>query len=429
MSTRTVVFPLARPTSFSWVRARLVYLVAVFSLTGVVVIAGLMIAGIYIPTELLIGALAIFFGIQMKVADLLVDHGLTWFRGADKVFGIGWGLTGSLLMLTHQPLANFLVPMILAFLGRKLIDRQNHGLACVVMLLTTMMADQLIWAVRNYYTSLVHHSSMGNPTYLTINLELNVAGAFLVVLLLLGWAEDSLEERLPKPWRGILYEIVELRYWALPFAYSVISEDWLIFACSALFIKSYELTRLTQSGPLRRGWEEKPEVAKATFGLYLIVALTVVGWLVMKGLAGYATETIYPVTVLRNGAYQVLKAERAPGKEDEIIYTVRSGFWGNPSQSFIATRAFKVAVPRWDSDLEGYPYHVGVGIFSAWQQWRWDNPAMADSPEFSRPPGEWLEVRTYPCAFMGWGQGIVVMYYAFDPNDPFHERWPYTDKK
>lgn len=427
MSTRTIAVPLAWPTSLSWVRTRLVYLVAVSSLVGVASIAGLMIAGIYIPTELLIGALAIFFGAQMKVADLLVDHGLVWFRGADKVFGIGWGVTGSLLMLTHQPMANFLVPMILAFLGRKLIDRQNHGLAVVVMLLTTMMADQLIWAVRNWYTATFHHSSIGNPTFLTINLELNVAGAFLVVLLLLGWAEDTLEERLPKSWRGLLYEIVELRYWALPFAYSMISGDWLIFACSALFIKSYELTRLTHGGPLRRGWEEKPEVAKTTFGLYFLVAIAVVGWLVMKGLAAYSDETIYPVSALKSGKYQVFKAERAPGKEDEIIYTVRSGFWGNPAQSFIATKAFKVAVPRWDSNLECYPYHVGVGIFSAWEEYARENPAA--DPEFQRPPGEWLDVSDYSIDFLGWGQGHVVIYYAFDPKDPFHERWPYTDKK
>ena len=45
-----------------------------------------------LPIILIFAAL---YGITMKIADLLDEHGLKWFKGSAIIFGILWGLFGS----------------------------------------------------------------------------------------------------------------------------------------------------------------------------------------------------------------------------------------------------------------------------------------------------------------------------------------------
>lgn len=425
MTVRSLTMPrvLGVPVIVTWARSRLTYIAALVSLAGTVSLIAIVAAGVYLPTELLVGALAIFFGIQMKVADLLVDHGLVWFRGADKVLGIGWGLAGSLLILAHPPLANFLIPLVLVCFVREKIDRANHGLATTVMLLAVLLADPIIFAVRSFVgTRFFHESFVSNPTFLTINLELNVAGAFLVVLLVLGLAEDILEKKLDPKWHGHLYELMEQRYWALPLVYSLLSRDWLVFACSALFIKSYELARVSHEGPLRRGWDNEPEIARLTFGFYLAVGLVVTAWLLTTGMAKFSPNYVHSAWDLRQGEYQVFKAERSPrDPKAEVVLTVREGFYGSRAPAFLPTREFKVALPSWELNGQSKD-NVGTDIHDAWQMWVWENP-WADPP-MRVPPGDWLDVRLWPDGFMGWQRHLIAIFYSRESDDPFREKWP-----
>ena len=77
---------------------------------------------------------AALYGITMKIADLLDEHGLKWFKGSTTIFGILWGLFGALLVASNVQVANVLLAMILAFIFRMRIDYKNHAIATVIII-------------------------------------------------------------------------------------------------------------------------------------------------------------------------------------------------------------------------------------------------------------------------------------------------------
>ena len=82
---------------------------------------------------------AALFGITMKMADLLDEHGLKWFKGSATTFGILWGLFGALLIASNVQIANVLLAMILAFIFRMRIDYKNHAIATVIIIVAFLL--------------------------------------------------------------------------------------------------------------------------------------------------------------------------------------------------------------------------------------------------------------------------------------------------
>ena len=75
------------------------------------------------------------FAVTMKIADLLDEHGLSFFKGADILFGVLWGIFGALLCLSHTIIANVILAMMMGFVIRKRLDYINHIIAFIIMAL------------------------------------------------------------------------------------------------------------------------------------------------------------------------------------------------------------------------------------------------------------------------------------------------------
>lgn len=78
---------------------------------------------------------ALSFGISMKIADLLDEHSLSLFRGADIVFGLLTGLFGGLLVLDNIVTANIIFAIYLGFLIRNKLDYLNHRLGASIIII------------------------------------------------------------------------------------------------------------------------------------------------------------------------------------------------------------------------------------------------------------------------------------------------------
>ena len=90
------------------------------------------------PTIFVVLVESILFGVTMKIADLLDEHGLEWFTGSAILFGLLWGSFGSLLMLGNDYLAIFLAVLLIHWILRYRIDYLNHGIAASIMLITLL---------------------------------------------------------------------------------------------------------------------------------------------------------------------------------------------------------------------------------------------------------------------------------------------------
>ncbi|MDO8660581.1 MAG: hypothetical protein Q7K43_01710, partial [Candidatus Woesearchaeota archaeon] len=82
---------------------------------------------------------ACLYGVTMKIADLLDEHGLHWFKGDKIVFGVLWGGFCSLAIITAPPLGNALLADVLGFLVRMRIDYRNHAIATVMVIVSFIM--------------------------------------------------------------------------------------------------------------------------------------------------------------------------------------------------------------------------------------------------------------------------------------------------
>lgn len=82
---------------------------------------------------------AVLYGVTMKVADLLDEHGLKLFKGSKIIFGILWGLFGALLVVSDVQIANIVLAIILSFIIRLRIDYRNHAIATVIIIISFLL--------------------------------------------------------------------------------------------------------------------------------------------------------------------------------------------------------------------------------------------------------------------------------------------------
>lgn len=159
---------------------------------------------------------AILYGATMKLADLLDEHGLHWFKGDAMLFGLLWGILGSLLIVADNQLANVLLAQMLAYVLRLSLDYRNHAIAATLMILVFVATSTLMW-----------------PLFLT----------FLAIFTLLGALRDSVGKTYPKRDWWFHFNEVAWYYFLPPLIWSALTGDWLIVAVLALYRISYDLVK------------------------------------------------------------------------------------------------------------------------------------------------------------------------------------------
>ena len=75
------------------------------------------------------------YGMTMKIADLLDEHGLKWFKGSAMLFGLAWGIFGLIFALTNEVTGTLVLAMNIAFILRGRLDYPNHQLAATIIIL------------------------------------------------------------------------------------------------------------------------------------------------------------------------------------------------------------------------------------------------------------------------------------------------------
>ncbi len=159
-----------------------------------------------------VGVLAIFYGASMKLADLFDEHGLHWFRGDAAVFGLLWGVFGSLLVLANPVVANALLAQMVCYIIRRLLDYWNHAVAAAVIIVTFFVTRQPFL-----------------PTTFVI---------FLVGFTLLGLVRDYYGKKKEPAW---LYHLNEPAWYYLivPLAYWLATGHWLALVVFPLYRLAY----------------------------------------------------------------------------------------------------------------------------------------------------------------------------------------------
>ncbi len=162
---------------------------------------------------------AVFFGSSMKIADLLGEHGLRWFKGSALLFGTLFGIFGTLMIFSSNILANFFIAMLIHWILRYRVDRFEHGFAGAIMLTAFLI----------------------NLNNFTIDWFL-----FWIVLILYsvhGLLNDMADR---KEIMGFIAKYVESNshYFTIPIILMLFSISyWIVLAVSALHIVSYETTK------------------------------------------------------------------------------------------------------------------------------------------------------------------------------------------
>jgi hypothetical protein len=157
---------------------------------------------------------ALFFGITEKIADLLDEHGLNWFKGSAIIFGLLFALFGSLLIFANNIIANVLLAMVLACLLRNRIDYLNHQITATIMLLSF-----IIFATFSFY----------------------VFSAFFIIALFFGALRDYIGDKIKKKNKlQKLYESI-MWYYAIPaLIYCIFFGDWVVFWAFFIYTIAYD---------------------------------------------------------------------------------------------------------------------------------------------------------------------------------------------
>ena len=158
------------------------------------------------------------FGITIKVADLLDEHGLKLFKGDRIIFGLLWGIFGSLLMLKTNPvIASAFLAMILGCLVRNRLDYLNHQIGAALMFLTGFGL-----VLVNFTTLII----------------------FFLLFVTFGSVKDYTDDVLHIK-KGAL-KIFELMpyYPVISLVYCLISGNWLLFWTLTVFTILYNITKI-----------------------------------------------------------------------------------------------------------------------------------------------------------------------------------------
>ena len=156
------------------------------------------------------------YGVTMKIADLLNEHGLKWFSGSQILFGILWGIFGALLIFFDTTIANIILAMNLAFIVRNRLDYLNHQIAASIIIIIFLFGGIFV------------------PTLFLI---------FYAIFIVFGSLKDYVDDVLKKS--GRLATLNELMlYYPIPtLVYCMLYGNWPVFWIFLLYTAAYDVTK------------------------------------------------------------------------------------------------------------------------------------------------------------------------------------------
>jgi len=154
---------------------------------------------------------ALLYGVTMKIADLLNEHGLKWFKGSGIVFGILWGLFGSLLVVSDVTVANVILAMVLVYILRGLVDYKNHALATVMIILSFLAFS---------------------------NFQYGIFFIFFFVFLIAGYLKDVVI-----PYRKFIKKTKICGWWypVSGLIFALVTNNWIVFFVLTFFAVFYHI--------------------------------------------------------------------------------------------------------------------------------------------------------------------------------------------
>ena len=160
---------------------------------------------------------AILHGITMKIADLLDEHGLKWFRGSAILFGFLWGGFGVLLVSSNNTIANIILAMNIAFIARNRLDYINHQIAASIIII-----------------SFLFNATLSPILFLS----------FYAIFLVFGSLRDYVGDRIKnKNKLQLVYDNVQLYYIIPTFIYCLIYGKWIVFWAFTFHSITYDTTK------------------------------------------------------------------------------------------------------------------------------------------------------------------------------------------
>jgi hypothetical protein len=160
-------------------------------------------------------------GFTMKVADLLDEHGLKWFKGSAILFGLLWGASGALiLVLGPNALAMFWLATFLTYIIKAQIDYINHGIAEIIILFTFFYNQNSV--------------TINWPVFLYFFIAIGLTGLF---------NKYFIEQR---NMRGIVEKVFKWRshYNLIALLFSIYSGIWIVFFSRIMFWVFYEIANV-----------------------------------------------------------------------------------------------------------------------------------------------------------------------------------------
>lgn len=160
---------------------------------------------------------SVAYGVTMKIADLLNEHGLKWFKSSAIVFGFLWSIFGTVLIISDNTIANIILAMNIAFITRNRLDYINHQIAASIIIITFLF------------------TSIFSPVMFLV---------FYFVFLIFGSIKDYVDDILKKK-DGMFTLLNEaMLYYPIPtFIYCMIYGNWIVFWTFLVYTISYDLTK------------------------------------------------------------------------------------------------------------------------------------------------------------------------------------------
>jgi len=160
---------------------------------------------------------ALLYGITMKIADLLDEHGLKWFKGSAILFGFLWGIFGALLVLSNNIIANIMLAMNLAFVIRNRLNYINHQIAASIIIVSFLF------------------SAVFNPILFI---------SFYAIFLIFGSLRDYVGDKIKRKSKlQSLYDNVMWYYPAPTLIYCILYGSWIIFWAFLIYTAAYDITK------------------------------------------------------------------------------------------------------------------------------------------------------------------------------------------
>lgn len=179
--------------------------------------------------------LSVFLGVSMKIADLLNEHGLKWFRGSKFIFGVLWGGFGALLLLGPNALAMFWLAVFLSYIITAKIDYINHGIASIIILIVFFWnVDRILidWPVFLYFFFAITLTGLFHKLVIKrYRIKKGIGKLFELKFSIFKW--------------GIYYELIVLLF-------SIYTGIWIVFASRVFFWVSYDLATHYGMGKIKR---------------------------------------------------------------------------------------------------------------------------------------------------------------------------------